>query len=715
MLMPLISQVGRKSLGGRVAISTVYLLLIGGSVTMIVPFLMTLTASMSSAYDVEKYRLWPRYLWDDDELYAKYLLEKYPSTYFSILKDTHQLIGVASARDLIRAEHPGELLPEVRAYFAQPRPNYEAIRRDYHEFLKTYPAEKLATPYFIDSIRDQWRNWLRQRYIALARQMGLLKDDADAEKVALTVMNRAYGEVVADSFNSANFPEGSGYAPRSYWRNAKQTQDYRSFLGEQEVSCMLPQRGDDQYRWWLVGKYGLIENLNVAWKTNFSDFVEIVLPASPPTHPKQCEDWQNFFATGVRLSWVNVPASYAGSFRDFLKRRLETLEHLSTRLGKTYQSWDQVPFTSRYDGVRAYRDLWSEFVLREVPVADRGISYFEKEYAAFLRTKYGNIQAVAALHRMPETSFDEYRVPYAGLDYDEFYNQRGHWRWHFLTDNFIVVLRYIATKGRALWNTLILVGLTVLGGLTINPLAAFALSRFHIRNLQLILLFLLIPMAFPAEISMIPSFLLLRQFPLALVTATAAAAIGVLTWQSLRGERDQSRASWKRLVLAAAVCLVIWSIPVLGVLAGMPREVPLLNSYVALIMPGLANGFSIFLLKGFFDGLPRELYEAAQIDGASEFRMFRMITYPLSKPIIVLTITGGALGAYGGFMWAFVVVPDERMWTLMVWLYQFTTDYASYRISLVMAALVVASLPTLVFFAFCQRVILRGIILPTMK
>jgi ABC-type glycerol-3-phosphate transport system permease component len=96
-------------------------------------------------------------------------------------------------------------------------------------------------------------------------------------------------------------------------------------------------------------------------------------------------------------------------------------------------------------------------------------------------------------------------------------------------------------------------------------------------------------------------------------------------------------------------------------------------------------------------------------------RMFRVVTYPLAKPIIVYTVIGMALGAYGGFMWAFVVVPDERMWTLMVWLYQFSTDYAAHRMSLVMAALVVASIPTLLFFAFCQRIILRGIILPVMK
>jgi len=144
-------------------------------------------------------------------------------------------------------------------------------------------------------------------------------------------------------------------------------------------------------------------------------------------------------------------------------------------------------------------------------------------------------------------------------------------------------------------------------------------------------------------------------------------------------------------------------------------EVSLLNTYAALIVPGLANGFSIFLLKGFFDSLPRELFEAGMIDGASEFTMFRTITIPLCKPILAVIALGAFTGAYSGFMWAFIVCQKQSMWTIMVWLYQFQMRYTANEPWLVMASLVIVSIPTLLMFLFCQRIILRGIIIPQMK
>jgi multiple sugar transport system permease protein len=199
----------------------------------------------------------------------------------------------------------------------------------------------------------------------------------------------------------------------------------------------------------------------------------------------------------------------------------------------------------------------------------------------------------------------------------------------------------------------VLVGLTILTTLTVNPLAAYALSRFQLRATNQILIFLLATMAFPPAVSMIPAFLLLR-------------------------------------------------------------DLHLLNTFFALVLPGAANGFSIFLLKGFFDSLPKELYEAASIDGASELNMFTTITLPLCKPILAVIALNAFIGAYGGFMWAFLSCQDERMWTLMVWLYQFQQMYSS-QPYMVMAALALASLPTFLIFLTCQKIILRGIIIPSMK
>jgi len=77
---------------------------------------------------------------------------------------------------------------------------------------------------------------------------------------------------------------------------------------------------------------------------------------------------------------------------------------------------------------------------------------------------------------------------------------------------------------------------------------------------------------------------------------------------------------------------------------------------------------------------------------------------------------GAFTAAYTGYMWAFVVCQDERIWTLMVWLFQFQQEQNMARTpSVGMAALVVASIPTLIVFMFCQKIIMRGIIIPSMK
>jgi ABC-type glycerol-3-phosphate transport system permease component len=126
----------------------------------------------------------------------------------------------------------------------------------------------------------------------------------------------------------------------------------------------------------------------------------------------------------------------------------------------------------------------------------------------------------------------------------------------------------------------------------------------------------------------------------------------------------------------------------------------LLNTYWALILPGLAQGFSIFMLKGFFDGLPRELYEAAELDGANEWTVYWNITFPLCKPILALTVLGTVVGAYSSYMWTLIICPAQEKWTLAVWVFQFSVDAMEKgQGHLQMAALVLMSIPTM----FCGK------------
>lgn len=214
--------------------------------------------------------------------------------------------------------------------------------------------------------------------------------------------------------------------------------------------------------------------------------------------------------------------------------------------------------------------------------------------------------------------------------------------------NYRFVIDYIALNGRALWNTAIFCGLAVLLQLTINPLAAYALSRFPMKATARLLLFLLATMAFPAEVAMIPAFLLLKN---------------------------------------------------LG----------LLNTFAALVLPTAANGYMIFLLKGFFDSLPREVFESGQIDGASETTMMLKLAMPLSKPVLGYMALLAFMGAYGAFLYAFLVAQDKDIWTLMVFIYQLQQIAPK---SVMMAAVALAAVPTIVVFLAAQRVIMRGIVLP---
>jgi multiple sugar transport system permease protein len=295
-------------------------------------------------------------------------------------------------------------------------------------------------------------------------------------------------------------------------------------------------------------------------------------------------------------------------------------------------------------------------------------------------------------------------LPIEAVDYVDFLAQRRPLRREFLTRNYVAVWDYLWLHGNAFRNTLIFCTLMVLTNLIVNPLAAYALSRYKPPSTYTILLFCMATMAFPVEVTMIPSFLLLRRFPLYGLLIGAVAAL-LVAWLLQRVKPNWP--DWVKGIIAGAVGLGI------GFVLG--RELPnvsLLNTFWALVLPGMANGFSIFLLKGFFDSLPQELYEAAEIDGAGEWSKFWIVTMSLSKPILAVLALGAFTVAYTEFMMALIIVPDPRMWTIMVWLFQLQTFAHP---SVIYASLVVATIPTLLMFLLCQRFIVRGIVVPVEK
>ena len=109
-----------------------------------------------------------------------------------------------------------------------------------------------------------------------------------------------------------------------------------------------------------------------------------------------------------------------------------------------------------------------------------------------------------------------------------------------------------------------------------------------------------------------------------------------------------------------------------------------------------------------------ELFEAATLDGAGEMQIFRMVAMPLVKPILAINCLTAFVGAYNGWQWALIICQDKKMWTIAVWLYQASQWWVDSP-WIVSAGFVIASVPTFIIFLSTQKIILRGIIIPSMK
>jgi multiple sugar transport system permease protein len=139
-----------------------------------------------------------------------------------------------------------------------------------------------------------------------------------------------------------------------------------------------------------------------------------------------------------------------------------------------------------------------------------------------------------------------------------------------------------------------------------------------------------------------------------------------------------------------------------------------LNTYNALILPALAGGFGVFLMRQFLLGIPRELEEAAQIDGAGSFRIFTMVVLPLARGAIATLAIFTFLNFWNEFTWPYLVINDASRMTMPVALVQFKGDYWS-NYGELMAGAAISALPAIIVFLMAQRLIIRSITLTGIK
>lgn len=225
---------------------------------------------------------------------------------------------------------------------------------------------------------------------------------------------------------------------------------------------------------------------------------------------------------------------------------------------------------------------------------------------------------------------------------------------------------YAALSGTSYWtwvgNTLIVGLSSAFGAVVMGAAAAYAFSRFRFTGRRAGLTSLLIIQMFPQTVAFISVFLLLT-------------ALGNVT-------------------------------PVLGI-----------NSKIALICVylGGALGANTFLMYGFFNSIPREIDEAAKIDGATHAQIYWRVVMPLVTPVLAVVGLLAFISAFGDFILAKIVLVSEDQWTLAVGMYQWVSNQLASNWGLFAAGAVIAAIPVLILFLSLQRYIVGGLAAGSVK
>ncbi|MBM4398716.1 MAG: carbohydrate ABC transporter permease [Candidatus Cloacimonetes bacterium] len=212
-------------------------------------------------------------------------------------------------------------------------------------------------------------------------------------------------------------------------------------------------------------------------------------------------------------------------------------------------------------------------------------------------------------------------------------------------DNFIKVFKKVPFA-RYFANTLYVSFLSLLGVLVTSAFAAYAFSRMVFRGRDMIFLLFISMVMVPEPIYIITSYLLLDK----------------LAW---------------------------------------------LDTYRGLIIPWWVNVFTVFLFRQHFKSLPKELFDAASIDGCSTFSMLTKIILPLSKPVIATASVFSIIGSWNSFMWPLVMTTKEELRLLQVGLSYFNAE-ASAQTTLLMAASTFSIVPILILFFLAQKQIIES-------
>ena len=687
--MPIISTIGRRSPKVRALIWSIYGVLVLGAATMVYPFLVMVAGTTKSGADAREFQPLPSFVTSDTSLYRKHIEglfnEKMDSMKIAYDSDeaSFELIDppanpnrafVDEWREFLAAEKP-PFYTHACGYVHTPvsRTMPRLLREFKSRIQDDFDGDLVKANRELGTEFVEWHaffllpeSYLHRREKPLETPFAyeLRKFKAEqplgnlyyfsAEGFYKTLFLKTQYTRDIEEYNAQHGTSYGGYAEihltRRLPRSRREMQRYALALRTRlRAAWEEPAQG-------LLGRSNRVRESLRAWGRYCRDVARAKAP-------KVNTDWEQFARNSLNLLWIRADEQAAPLYRAFLKAKYRTIEPLRRNYPPEYGRWTfgEIPLPDPRSAGGIVLSDWEAFLvgwkdpdterLHKLPAEMIYIDSVDFQFRDHLKRKYGSLAAVNQKFGTSFADFLEILPPQRDCHYLDFLDRRGELKWEFSTRNFRAVLDYLVFHGRGVINTVIYCTLAVAFSLLVNPLAAYAMSRYRMPTTYKILLFLMLTMAFPPMVTQIPSFLMLR-------------------------------------------------------------EMGLLNTFAALILPGLANGYSIFLLKGFFDSLPQELYESAALDGAGEIRIFWQITMSLSKPILAVIALGAFRIAYMNFMFALLICQDQKMWTLMVWLYQLQQRSGQ---GVMYAALIIAAIPTLIIFIFCQNIILRGIVVPVEK
>ncbi|NQT84156.1 hypothetical protein HQ563_14105, partial [bacterium] len=259
---------------------------------------------------------------------------------------------------------------------------------------------------------------------------------------------------------------------------------------------VLPNPLRRAWQQFLSEKYSELALLNGAHRRNYASLENIPLPEILPDH-----DIVEFVRTALPLRLIALEDNEENRlyWHNHLKKSFGgSVEKLSAALGKEYVAFEEIPFYYALPRNKRIRPLWIKFVEKTIPYEAIRFQDPEANFRNYLREKYVTLDRLNKEHGTDYSSFESIRPPYEEADLLEFWDRKASIRMSFMLRNFVAVVEFTMLHGRALLNTAILCILSVAGVLVINPLAAYALSRFRRAFTPRLQFFLLATSAFPA-------------------------------------------------------------------------------------------------------------------------------------------------------------------------------------------------------------------------